>query len=367
MRRGFGECEGHDIRSPTRPRRRRNHAAVIRRSEERLASFTPLLIHPAMLRQSRLFAKSLGATASRSRVVANSFSMRALPPIALPRFTAAALFSSKKLATPPPSSEDDDEAPEPLHSALAKELAEETAEDIDADADAELADVTKLIKKTFTITESLGKGVVHLHGTVGGTKVHVTFDCQDEAETGMDMDEFEMPPQGQGGDDEGEAALEFGINFTARLTSPDGAKMVLDAVAGQNLQILNVQHVPSGQDEGTARSCLISPTASFLLTQTADLFIPPPHSRGRRAVRRPRVRPAVGGPAGLHLRAPRGARHRRGPVLLHPGREPQQGAERVRALARGHAQPGRRRGRQEAAGQGQGKGVACCAGVGRSA
>jgi hypothetical protein len=133
-----------------------------------------------------------------------------------------------------------------LSDALASEIAEEVAEE---EVDQEFEDIKALIKKSFTIKDEVGKGMVHLHGTIKGAKVHVQFDCQDEADTGLDMDNLQLPPEGQNGDDDETPSIDFGINFNVRITSSNGDKIVIDCVASQAVQVLNMQHVPAGKDE----------------------------------------------------------------------------------------------------------------------
>lgn len=150
-------------------------------------------------------------------------------------------FASKR---PPMVASDADEI-HTLADALATEIAEEVAED---SVDQELEDIKAQIKKTFTIKDEVGHGVVNLHASIKGTQVHVTFDCQDEADTGFDMNELQMPSQASE-DDEETPSIDFGINFTARIIHPNGDKIVLDCVASQSLQVLNMQHVPAGKEE----------------------------------------------------------------------------------------------------------------------
>jgi len=132
-----------------------------------------------------------------------------------------------------------------LSDALATEIADEVA---DENVDQELEDIKVEIKKTFSIKDEAGKGVVTLEAKINGAKVVVTFDCQDEAETGMDMNELQMPEVNEGNEDE-LPEIGFGINFVVRITSSTGDKMVVDCVASQELQVLNVQHIPAGKNE----------------------------------------------------------------------------------------------------------------------
>ena len=149
--------------------------------------------------------------------------------------------------------EEDDGEVLTLSDALASEIAEEVAED---GVDQELEDITAEIKKTFTIKDEAGNGVVHLHATVNGAKVHVTFDVQDEADSGMDdfeglMKEGVTGSGGAGagnGDDDDVPSIDFGINFTVRITTSNGDLIVADCVASEQLQVNNVQHVPAGKD-----------------------------------------------------------------------------------------------------------------------
>ena len=155
-------------------------------------------------------------------------------------------FASKG-KVPVPSSFSDSEEVLSLSDALATEIAEEVAEE---SVDQELEDIKAQIKKSFSITDEAGKGVVHLHGTIRGSKVQVTFDCQDEADSGFDADGFSMPPEGdqQGSNDE-VPSIDFGINFTVRISSSNGDKIIVDCVASQQLQVLNVQHVSAGKSD----------------------------------------------------------------------------------------------------------------------
>jgi len=148
---------------------------------------------------------------------------------------------------PVPSSFSDSEEVLSLSDALATEIAEEVAEE---SVDQELEDIKAQIKKSFSIKDEEGKGVVHLHGTIRGSKVQVTFDCQDEADSGFDVDGFTMPPEGgQEGSEDEVPSIDFGINFTVRITSSNGDKIIVDCVASQQLQVANVQHVSAGKDD----------------------------------------------------------------------------------------------------------------------
>jgi len=215
-----------------------------------------------------MLSKGAGAVFRRSAVQAVAKTLRGKSANSLARNTAflnlartgAAVahqtreFSSKggkqgstSKIVPVPDFEDEDEGGEvpTLSDALATEIAEEVAAE---SVDQELEDIKVEIKKTFSIKDEAGKGVVTLEAKINGAKVLITFDCQDEAETGMDMNELQMPELNEGNEDE-LPEIGFGINFVVRITSSTGDKMVIDCVASQELQVLNVQHVPAGKNE----------------------------------------------------------------------------------------------------------------------
>ena len=168
------------------------------------------------------------------------------------------------------SQEDDEGEPVELTEALASEIAEEAAEQ---DVDPELEDVKSLMLKTFDIEDTAGRGIVILRSKEGvmpnGESIEIVFDCQDEAEgDGMDgMDAFEglsdlangangdtNSPSGFGEDDDEDADdIGFGINFNVAISKPNGDQLLIDAVAGQQLDIQGIQYV-SAENNKTLQS-----------------------------------------------------------------------------------------------------------------
>ncbi len=161
--------------------------------------------------------------------------------------------SQSKKVTPPPvveeSDEDysDEEVEEmELTEALAKEITAEAAEE---SIDPEFEDIKKQIMQNFTVSDTVGKGVVTLHNIPGkipalkGERLEITFDCQDESEQDMDDMNFEQLQQMQGEGEEEEPVLSYGINFSATITKDNGDKLVFDCVASEQLQVDAVQYV----------------------------------------------------------------------------------------------------------------------------
>lgn len=172
-------------------------------------------------------------------------------------FTGVRCFSS-----PVVMSDGEDGAPMELTEALASEIAQEAAEE---EVDPELEEIKAVINKTWTIFDEVGTGIVTLHSTQGNETIEITFDCQDEA-TDENADSLEMLESlqmeantgsnasssfddevGDEGNMEGADELNFGINFTITICKPTGDKLIIDAVAGQQLSIGSVQYVSKEQ------------------------------------------------------------------------------------------------------------------------
>lgn len=149
--------------------------------------------------------------------------------------------------------------PVELTEALASEIAEEAAEQ---EVDTELEDVKALILKTFDIEDTPGRGIVTLRSKEGtmphGESIEVVFDCQDEAEgdpmdsldafeglTSLGNDNTNAPAEFGDEDDDMEDAdeINYGINFNIAITKPNGNQLLIDAVAGQQLELQAVQYV----------------------------------------------------------------------------------------------------------------------------
>ena len=153
---------------------------------------------------------------------------------------------------------DGDYEPMELSEALASEIAVEAADDT---IDAELEECKTTILNSFNITDIKGKGIVTLtskNTTISGETIVIQFDCQDEADNEVDnMEAFEnlrstltdtMEDEeignGNGDDNDEDDSLNFGINFTVTITKNDtGNKILVDCVAGQQIQISNIQYL----------------------------------------------------------------------------------------------------------------------------
>ena len=101
-----------------------------------------------------------------------------------------------------------------LVQALSNEL---SSEESDFEIDPDLVEITEQIKKSFTIEDQSGLGVVKLIGNASfDENITITFDCQDEANMdGINMDALasltgEIDDED---DDMDDSILDFGINF----------------------------------------------------------------------------------------------------------------------------------------------------------
>ena len=146
------------------------------------------------------------------------------------------------------------------HNELVKALSDELAsEESDFEVDPDLVEITEQIKKSFTIDDQVGLGVVKLSsnfsGAMGGDEeVSISFDCQDEADMdGMNMESLASLAEGiDDEDDDDDVVLDFGINVKVAISKKDGSKLVVDCIAAKELQIEGVQYVPSSFNKSKA-------------------------------------------------------------------------------------------------------------------
>jgi complement component 1 Q subcomponent-binding protein len=84
-------------------------------------------------------------------------------------------------------------------------------------------------------------GIVKLSRKFNKETIDIKFDCQDEEEADVDMEDIENEQEG-----EDEPAVGYGIQFEV-IVSNGGHKTEFACVAGDTLQIRNVRYIPDGK------------------------------------------------------------------------------------------------------------------------
>lgn len=122
-----------------------------------------------------------------------------------------------------------------LSEVLASELNEaESSHTVDQD----LADVTNLIKKSFTIHDKTGDAVVRLTRKYKSEEITVKFHCQDEnSDFNMDDGQFETSEE--------IPEMDTGIDFTVTVSKPAG-KIEYQCNAGAGISIVGMTITPAG-------------------------------------------------------------------------------------------------------------------------
>jgi complement component 1 Q subcomponent-binding protein, mitochondrial len=166
-----------------------------------------------------------------------------------------------------------------LVEALSSELASEESE---FEVDPDLTEISEQIKKSFTIEDATGMGVVKLSSKFSGGKggdeeVTITFDCQDEAEMdGMDLEALSSLAESMEDDDEDDdnedTVLDFGINMKVNIAKKDGSKLVVDCICAKELQIESVQYVPAALSEKKDEELYGGPVFDQLDESVQDAF-----------------------------------------------------------------------------------------------
>jgi complement component 1 Q subcomponent-binding protein len=169
-----------------------------------------------------MFARRFGSVVRQvaQRSVVTLPAARRPVPAPFVRAAGAASFSTSKL-------------PE----VLASELHEaQAAQNIDQD----LADVTKLIKKSFTIHDETGDAVVKLTRKYKAEEITVEFHCQDEnSDFNMNDSDFETSEE--------MPEMESGIDFTVTVSKPAG-KVQFQCNAGSTITVVGMAITPSGSN-----------------------------------------------------------------------------------------------------------------------
>lgn len=133
----------------------------------------------------------------------------------------------------------------PKFSSLSKILAGEVSHELSqqtTEVDQEFLDIKKLIKKTFSIADTPGVGLVKLNRKFGEEEISIKFDCQNEVEIDHDIEE-------EVDEDEGDVEADYGINFEVIIEKQNQPiKLMIDCVAASKLEIRNIQIFPKDGD-----------------------------------------------------------------------------------------------------------------------
>lgn len=168
--------------------------------------------------------------------------------VATKRVPAFANLAIRTFASKAPPAVADEVRPA-LDEILAQEINHENSEQ---EIDQEYLDIKKSIEKNFVLKQEDGVAVVTLERKHKDETIVVKFDVQNETEdddVGYDGDENDNPDYNEESydDDEEGSKVGYGIQFDVEITKSNGNKLVFECLAGENLKISSIMHVPSGK------------------------------------------------------------------------------------------------------------------------
>lgn len=167
-----------------------------------------------------------------------------------------------------------EEARPALDEVLAQEIAHENSEQ---EIDQEYLDIKRDIEKSFKIKEAVGESAVVLERKHKDEIITVKFDVQNETEDdnmgGEEYDEegnddSEYNPDEYDENDAGKVS--YGIQFDVEIEK-NGNKIVIECIAGENLKITGITHVPAGRST-TDEKLYFGPSFGDLEGSLQDAF-----------------------------------------------------------------------------------------------
>jgi len=143
-----------------------------------------------------------------------------------------------------------------LTEVLAIEIDEEKNNDDELDQD--LIDVQKQVLKSFKLEEKVGHSVVKLTRKFKDEQIEVAFNVQDLEDGGdMGIEEVEEGDEERDPEDGGESGI--GVVFTITIKK-GGNTVVVDALAGDSLNIQNIRYVDAADSSADEESLFTGPS-----------------------------------------------------------------------------------------------------------